>query len=449
MFAMPWVSRSRGKKSNRLFKAAQRRKATLRAAVEPLEPRMLLSTITWSGAGDGTSWNSTANWTGAVIPGASDTALFTNTGTSGKTINLNANETISQLQISSTNGFTIGNSSQAFTLTLTTLNQVSQTGQGNMMIACPIALAANSTWTVDGSNTMTDSKAISGSYTLTKLGSADADVQRRRHYTGTTTVSAGKLIANVTGSIAGSVVVGGGASSATFTTGNTSSAIADGASITVNSNGTASFGANSETFNNLTINGGTFTNAACNINGTITMTGGRSTAFTASTATTPASRPTPTPPTAECDRGSVLANANITYNVADGGASIDFDKPGGDSGGGASYSISKSGAGVMVVGDASTQSDATFNITGGTLLFDNTSGSGTGPATAVVGQASSNATLGGTGTIGGVCRLHRRQRHGDRQRLVHGHPGPRRHQWIDRRPRHRHVHRGSSRRTTT
>ena len=99
-----------------MFAYGDRRAQRLCHAVQQQQLQLVrlgATTATWSGAGDGTSWNSTANWTGAVVPRSTDTAVFTDTGTSGKTINLNANETISQLTISTTNGFTIGNSSQA------------------------------------------------------------------------------------------------------------------------------------------------------------------------------------------------------------------------------------------------------------------------------------------------------------------------------------------------
>ena len=107
---------------------------------------------------------------------------------------------------------------------------------------------------------MTDCKAISGAYTLTKLGTAELDRQRRQHLHRRHDGLAGTLTATVSGAVEGNLVVGGGASAATFTTGGTSNAIADAASITVNTNGTVSFGANGETFNNLTVTGGTFNN---------------------------------------------------------------------------------------------------------------------------------------------------------------------------------------------
>ncbi len=52
-------------------------------AFELLEQRRLLATINWSGASAGNLWSEPANWEGDVAPGATDTALFPNTGGSG------------------------------------------------------------------------------------------------------------------------------------------------------------------------------------------------------------------------------------------------------------------------------------------------------------------------------------------------------------------------------
>ncbi|MDA3799692.1 MAG: hypothetical protein PF692_11500, partial [Kiritimatiellae bacterium] len=69
-------------------------------------------------------------------------------------------------------------------------------------------------------------------------------------------------------------------------------------------------------------------------------------------------------------------------------------------GGGTSRTITKSGTGVAQLTAASTMVYGTLRVSGGTLLIDNTSGSGSGHAAVSVGTG---ATLGGTGIIGGVA----------------------------------------------
>src|SRR6185437_15144851 len=62
-----------------------------RLAIEPLEPRRLLATITWNGAGDGTTWTNGSNWVGGQVPGSSDSAVI---GASSTTINISGGVTV-------------------------------------------------------------------------------------------------------------------------------------------------------------------------------------------------------------------------------------------------------------------------------------------------------------------------------------------------------------------
>ncbi len=57
-----------------------KRKPSFRPTLEGLESRLVLSTITWSGAGNGTTFSSGANWNGGVAPGSGDDAQITISG---------------------------------------------------------------------------------------------------------------------------------------------------------------------------------------------------------------------------------------------------------------------------------------------------------------------------------------------------------------------------------
>ena len=63
--------------------------------LESLEDRTLLSNITWSGSGDGTSWNVAANWIGGQVPGAGDDVVIA--APNGTTIQLSGNISIRSL----------------------------------------------------------------------------------------------------------------------------------------------------------------------------------------------------------------------------------------------------------------------------------------------------------------------------------------------------------------
>jgi hypothetical protein len=43
-----------------------------RVGLETLEPRRVLSSVSWTGGGDGHSWGDTANWSSGALPGATD-----------------------------------------------------------------------------------------------------------------------------------------------------------------------------------------------------------------------------------------------------------------------------------------------------------------------------------------------------------------------------------------
>ena len=47
--------------------------------LEPLEQRIVMSTVTWDGQGDGASWNDPHNWVGGALPGAADDVVINNT----------------------------------------------------------------------------------------------------------------------------------------------------------------------------------------------------------------------------------------------------------------------------------------------------------------------------------------------------------------------------------
>ncbi len=65
-----WLSRW-GKKA-----PAARARTRYRPDLEPLETRRVLTRISWSGGGDGSSWNQPSNWAGNKVPGLADDATI-------------------------------------------------------------------------------------------------------------------------------------------------------------------------------------------------------------------------------------------------------------------------------------------------------------------------------------------------------------------------------------
>jgi fibronectin-binding autotransporter adhesin len=78
--------KQRGVKLNSIF--------ARRCRLESLEQRRLLTAITWSGAGDGTTFTSAANWIGGVAPGPNDHAII---GASSTTIGLSGDISVESI----------------------------------------------------------------------------------------------------------------------------------------------------------------------------------------------------------------------------------------------------------------------------------------------------------------------------------------------------------------
>lgn len=347
----------------------------------------------------GSTWNSTSAWSTAAIPGPTDTAEFVNVGTSGTTVALGASQSINKLQIGTTNAFTIGNAADVTAgnaLTLNNVDRIDVSGtEGTQTIASPVALAGDSTWTVNGSGALKVTGAIAGAG-LTKAGLGELQISGNT-YTGPTTVAAGLLRALANDAVKGALVINGG----TFT-GNTTNSIA-GSSVTINAGGVFNPGAN-ENVSTTVINGGT-ANLTYYFTNSVTMTGGTLNSGSLywgypQNLTTLAN--TATAVINSSSRVSQIYNWNI--NTADGAAAIDMDHPGLiiNNSAPSTQSVIKTGAGVALFSRAAgnTYEFAYTKVNAGTLLINNTSGSGTGKSTV---QVNSGGTFGGTGIIGGVA----------------------------------------------
>ena len=87
---------------------------------EPLEERMLLSVIQWTGDGDGKSWSNQLNWAGDAVPGPNDDAVI-GPAFAAETITSATNVTIHSLTSEASFQITAG------TLTVGTTTEVDNT----------------------------------------------------------------------------------------------------------------------------------------------------------------------------------------------------------------------------------------------------------------------------------------------------------------------------------
>ncbi len=234
--------------------------------------------ITWNGGGDGTTWESGANWVGGVAPINSDNAIFDGTTgvtiTSGGTINIvnltftNSASITFTPAVTTTGSISLTNASTAIfngILTAEGIN-VSGTGTGNMTIA--------------GANSIEkDQTVISAPFTLTVNASfqyrriiANADFIINGSGTVTTQTKNGVIASNSTHTYNGTGTytintVGLDINSGSSIVNNGNMSVASGSSIVNNGNMSAASGSS------ITVNGTITNNGTLGGAGTVVQSG--------------------------------------------------------------------------------------------------------------------------------------------------------------------------------
>ena len=379
---------------------------------------------TWDGGGNNSNWSHQNNWNGNTSPANNGTADLIFSGSNRTSNTMDAAWSINSLAFSSTAGnFTItgsnsltirngitDNDAGTQTLDVSTILSGSQTWTSNSGSLVIGALGTNRTLTnsghtltLDGSGSMTFNSQLNGSGGLIKNGSGTATLSYGNandatlsSYTGTTTVNAGTLIADLGADdsspvtpLTGAITIGGGASSATFET-RWFDQVGNNTAVNVLSNGT------------FRVNASIYTSSLNETIGQLTVSGG-STVQSIQGAST----------TASVVLGSNVihdglgsTSANITGNLSLGGSVRTFDI--GNSSAATDLNVSaiissgginKIGAGTLLLSGNNTYTGTT-SLTAGTTLINGNQSSATGAV-----SVSSGATLSGTGTISGATTI--------------------------------------------
>ncbi len=377
---------------------------------------------TWTGNGDGTSWNDAANWDGA-IPTSTDTAVFGSSGiTSGKTIALNANQVIYTLAISSPVGFTIGSADDktaGFMLTLTDIERA-ETAVGTQTFGAPVRVLPDANgqaarWRIDGGGVSFSAPVTTASAPIMKTGAGSVTLDSGNGgLVNLFTLREGVLNLNAGGALNGNLYVGGGTNAATVNVKWWQEGTISGArSVTVASNGV--FNANGGALNyNTVATWKTEGNGRINLSIShypqlYSFRGGQILGGTAWNTRNVESFAHHTMALLTCSQQLDGYN-NSTWNIERGTAPIDLRMTGGVAGGSSSsLSITKRGHGVLqFTSNIGTVRQAVY-VDGGTLLFDNTAGSGNGNMPLQIRYKSdygSFGTVGGRGFLGGTVNGH-------------------------------------------
>lgn len=381
--------------------------------------------IEWTG-NTNTTWSTTTNWNGGVLPGNSDVAEFDRTF--GNQPNLTGNASVGGLWVTGLIGqsFTISASSGTLTLQGTTISGTAglgilldNTNAFALTISAPILLGGNQTWrnssgnlltvsgtvdtnggppgakalTIDGSGNTTISGVVSNQGSITKAGTGALTLSGANSYSGGTTLSAGTLNINNAG------VGGKSATSAlgtgTFTINGGTIDNTTGGAITLATGNAVTFGGNFTYGGTQNLdfgggkvsNGGSYTITLNGTNSTLTFGTMNNTLNAAQTTTVNGAGNTLVLGGYTLNNASQIDTINGSGNVTITGAIA--------SGGKSTSGLTYSGTGTLTLSGTNTYGGAT-TVSSGTVLVN---GSNTGAGHYSVNN--SGTTLGGTGTISG------------------------------------------------
>ena len=173
----------------------------------------------WDGLGSDFNWSTGANWVSGYAPGPGDSVTFA--GNTQLTPNLESSYSVSSLVFSNNAGsFSIGSSGNSLTITangvvnnsanaqdlnvpvyLTSAAQTLNAAAGDLTLDQTVDNGGNLLTVADGGHSTTLTGSISGNGGLTKTGNGNLTLGGANSYSGPTTVSAGTVTVNSSGSI--------------------------------------------------------------------------------------------------------------------------------------------------------------------------------------------------------------------------------------------------------
>ena len=190
------LPRRAGKRRSRLASSAVLAFAGLLAWLGPSVSFAPAATFTWNASATGPNWNVTSNW-GGTVPGAADIGLF-NAASYAFSPSLSSTASLGGIWDTGSTSLTIGGTS-ALTLFATTINTNAGTGieadvgAGPLIINAPLVLQNNQQWINNSASAITVNGNISGTGSLTTLGSGMVTLTGLNTYSGNTTVNGGTL----------------------------------------------------------------------------------------------------------------------------------------------------------------------------------------------------------------------------------------------------------------
>lgn len=151
---------------------------------------------TWIATGTG-SWSTAGNWAvSSIANNAGEIANFVNSITAPTTVTLDGTWTVGTINFNSIYGYTLASGSGgSITLNNGSNSAAINVAVSNQIIAAPISLASNATFTVNNA-TLSVTGSISGAGGLTIAGNGSVSLGNSNSYLAATNVSSGTLIVN-------------------------------------------------------------------------------------------------------------------------------------------------------------------------------------------------------------------------------------------------------------
>src|SRR2546423_5809554 len=143
--------------------------------------------------------NLTTSWTGGVVPGSTDIALWNNTVAGANNVALGANLNFGEIQITNPGGLVTISNTGGFTLTLSGVSGVGidmSSATRNLTINSLVSLGGAQSWSVATGRTLTIGGNIAGSGALTLSGAsstANFALNGTNNYSGGTTITGGTV----------------------------------------------------------------------------------------------------------------------------------------------------------------------------------------------------------------------------------------------------------------
>jgi len=145
-------------------------------------------------ANNTTNLNATGSWSCSTVPTSTTAATWESTVTGANTTSLGGNVSCLGVVISNPGGLVTINSGSTLSIYSSGIDMSASTQSFTMNNA--VALAANQSWTVNTSRTLTASGVVSGSYGITKAGAGTLTLSGTNTFTGGLTHNAGTLNIN-------------------------------------------------------------------------------------------------------------------------------------------------------------------------------------------------------------------------------------------------------------